>query len=298
MNSSDSIAVYGQFPKRLINIVPLEARQPVQSLGLPALITDASVATLLFFVLTLAGLATGAGRWPAMVAAGVLVAFAWGVLAFWRWKPLPPAPSDFTIADAPDEQARVALVAPAPLAYRVLCDPPLATEVFEPRVFRVKLPLAGNVAGAVTLYVLLNIVLGSGLLLARMFTPLAQTAAIVPVGPWDVWLGMSLSLLPFMVLSPTYLRFTPGKLEILRYGLFALKPASVETFDLWRNRVTAVPTGGYLLIEEPGARLREQRAIIACNVWQASRADVARAALEAATVHEETPPLPTEQLTA
>lgn len=298
MNGSDSIAVYGQFPKRLINIVPFEARERVRTLGLPAFITDASIATLVFFALTVAGLAMGAGRWPAMIAAGLLVACGWGVIALWRRRPLQPAPSDFTLAETPDEHARVALVAPAPLAYRVLRDPPLATDMFEPRVFRVKLPLSGNVAGAITLYVLLNIVLGGGVMVARIFTPLAQTAAIVPVGPWDVWLGMSLSLLPFMVLSPTYLRFTPGKLEVLRYGLFALKPASVETFDLWSNRVTAVPMGGYLLIEEPGARLREQRVIIACSVWQASQADVARAALEAATVLEETPALPTEQLTA
>ncbi len=298
MNHSESISVYTEIPKRLVTIVPYEAVERTRTLGLPSVFIDMSLATLVFFIVTVAGLAMGAGRTPAMIAAGVLALCGWLALVLWRRRPYPPMPADFTLPDKPDETARVTLVAQTPLAFRVLHDPPLATEVFEPRIFRLMLPLGANAGRAITLYVLLNILLGGGLMLARLVTPLAQTASVVPVGPWDIWIGMSVSLVPFLVLSPTYLRFTPGKLEVLSYGLFSTTPRSVQTFDLWRSRVTAVPDAGYLLIEQPGARLREHREIVSFKVWRATNADVARAAIEAATVQESAPALPTEQLTA
>lgn len=120
---------------------------------------------------------------------------------------------------------------------------------FEPEIARV--PLALGVSGSDKLLAALGAIGGVGaayLLTGSFFAG--------PLTSLSVWMAMGAAGVGAVALpefcAPTYVRIVPGRLDVLRFSLFRLRPASLASFDLRRSRVLIDVRRAVVLVEPPG----------------------------------------------
>jgi hypothetical protein len=128
---------------------------------------------------------------------------------------------------------------------------------------------------------------------------------VVFTGSWlrvnfmTILVGMMVARLPLAWVRPAYLRFVPGRVDVMRFGLFGKKPAKTQSISL-RGRRVRISMWGLVFedTDERGAAV--WRSVEWCErmSWSGSlaRPDIARAALMAAVSSRAAPGLPDDEL--
>ncbi len=128
---------------------------------------------------------------------------------------------------------------------------------------------------------------------------------VVFTGGWlrlnyfTIIVGMMVARLPLAWVRPAYLRFAPGRVDVMRFGLFGKKPAKTQSISLRGRRVRISMWG--LVFEDTDERgTTVWRSVEWCErmSWTGSlaRPDIARAALLAAVSSHAAPGLPDDDL--
>lgn len=224
-------------------------------------------------------------------------------VGMWLWfmstRALPRVPEGvkYPIGEEADERYRLRVCLSERQAHALL-GTPLSNDPFEPRVFPVPLAMPTPAWPVWTSYLVLTI----GLSIAWMFVRKRFMGAIGPwpmIGPWDFWAIMCVCLVPFAWTWPTYLRITPGRLEVMKYRFLGMGSPEVTSFDLRRVRLLIDLGPGSLQIAEPvtTADAPELQRTIVLSDWGPRWTDIARALLEAARYEGEPgAPLPKDAL--
>ncbi len=203
-------------------------------------------------------------------------------------------PKDFGLAlpKLVDDTFRLRLVATRRDVYRVLYETPLSEESFEPRVFALRAAVPAPAGRWYTLWIV-GIVLVS-LVWTWYRIQLRGNMGISLIGPWDYWAIMCLMTLPFMWTWPTYLRVSPGRLDVVRYGLMGSGTPHVQRIDLRAARVL-VNLRAMTVIVQP-AESAERTLVVQINQWGAPNTELARSLFEAARWEGDHSPLPDDAL--
>lgn len=166
----------------------------------------------------------------------------------------------------------------------------LSDEAFEPRIFALPFTAPLRVGLAWALWIPTFILLGAGWWYVKRATGLVVMGRTF--GVWDVWACMALASLPLAWLWPAYLRISPGRADILRYGPLGAGLPTLSTLDLRTARVAIDIQAGFITIEPPGADPFH------IQVWSAlpNRAAIAKALFEAARWQGDHLPLPDDAL--
>lgn len=221
----------------------------------------------------------------------------------WLWfmstRALPRVPGGvkYPISAEADEQYRLRVCLSERQAHAVL-GTPLSNDPFEPRVFPVPLAMPTPAWPVWVSYLVLTI----GLSVAWMFVRKRFMGAIGPwpmIGPWDFWAIMCVCLVPYAWTWPTYLRITPGRLEVMRYKFLGMGSPEVTSFDLRRVGLLIDLGPGSVQITEPveATDAPEVQRTIILSDWGPRWTDIARALLEAARYEGEPgAPLPKNAL--
>lgn len=225
----------------------------------------------------------GAAPHPAFVLAGVIVAWTAADLA-WRGlrsRNLPPAPAwvHRAMAFKPDPAYRLRLIAGPRKAAALIT---LADDPFEPRFFTSVFALPPNRLVRSTL-IIASIAAWVAVLTGLFKAPgtgLAGSAVLLAI-LIALWCG-----------CPTYLRISPGRLDLIRSVIWSRTPrittldllTTQVQVDLKRDLITIIPAG------EAQPRLLETRSIL-------DHVGLARAIFEAARARAPGPPLPDDALT-
>lgn len=191
-----------------------------------------------------------------------------------------------------DETFRLRLVATRKDVYRVLHETPLSDEAFEPRIFSLRAAVPAPAGQWYTLWIV-GIVLVS-IVWTWYRIQLRANMGISLIGPWDYWAIMCLMTLPFMWTWPTYLRVSPGRLDVIRYGLLGAGTPRVRRMDLRRARVL-VNLRAQTVIVEPSED-SERMLVVQLNQWGAPNTELARSLFEAARWEGEHSTLPDDAL--
>lgn len=221
----------------------------------------------------------------------------------WFWfmstRALPRVPDGvkYPISEDADDRYRLRVCLSERQAHAIL-GTPLSNDPFEPRVFAVPLAMPTPAWPVWTSYLVLTI----GLSIAWMFVRKRFMGSIGPwpmMGPWDFWAIMCVCLVPYAWTWPTYLRITPGRLEVMRYRFLGMGTPDVTSFDLRRVRLLIDLGPGSVQIAEPVTAADEpelQRTIVLSD-WGPRWTDIARALLEAARFEgDAAAPLPKDAL--
>lgn len=211
---------------------------------------------------------------PLVITAVVLATAAWIWYQARRALPAVPPGVSYTIAPEIDQRFRLRLTASERQAHAVL-GPGLSDNLFEPRVFQVPLALPKPAWPAFTAYIVVTVALS--LLWTFMRIRFVSLLGSVVAGPWDYWAVACATMVPFAWMWPTYLRVTPGRLDVMRYRFLGAGVPAVTTFDLRSVRLLIDLGAGAVLIGEEG---NEQRVVL--SDYGPRWTEIARALLEAA----------------
>lgn len=199
----------------------------------------------------------------------------------------PPKGEEPVPEESPDERYRLRLIAPPAWAYEIrgLNDQP-----FEPRVFQVLFAVPKRKWPAVTTWVVLFVALGA----LWWYIKRSMGVGSMPgmhFQAWDVWASMAVASLPFAWMWPTYVRVSPGKLDIMRFGVLGAGTPTIKTIDLRDARVLCA-SDGVIVIEREG----EAPLTIQFSEWGARWNDIFRSVFEAARWRGELLELPDDSL--
>ncbi len=246
----------------------------VPVLRMPTFFSVGVVVTLASVVAGLLSKLLGISFWPIVVTAFVASILAW--LWFQKTRMLPKVPPGvhYAIANEVDEAYRLRLTANPRQAHAVL-GTPLSGELFEPRVFPIPLALPTPAWPAFTAYIVLTILASLAWTFIRIKVMGGFNRFIG--GPWDFWAVMSLAMIPFAWTWPTYLRISPGRLEVMRYRFLGVGTPAITVIDLRTARVLIDLGAGFIKIGDDAAA----RQIVLPN-YGPRWTDIARAVLESA----------------
>lgn len=158
----------------------------------------------------------------------------------------------------------------------------------EPVVFRVPMATPRNPA--------LAILTGIVMAIAAIAGYQALSSYNVLHGSCCAWIGAIFVgvLLPFAFLWPTYLRISPGKLDVMRFGVLGGK-ARTTTYYLSRSIVFIHTEKGELLLSEPALGVKPFPVKMRLG-WLAERPDFIAALIDAATTDLPERELPSDSL--
>jgi hypothetical protein len=199
--------------------------------------------TFAFHTGGLAARLTGLSQWIGLTAGGVLCAsLCIPIFARVRRNGLIRGSHVLQPAKREDERYRLRLI----INDSKPSFDPLDDDAWEPIIIPIRFALPDRKGWAIFAWIIILL----ALLAAAFWFRVTQLKSGVPFNAQDGWTVAALSSLPFMWLWPAYLRISPGRLDILRYGFLGFGRPRVRTVDLRRARVryTGV-VGGQLLIE-------------------------------------------------
>jgi hypothetical protein len=226
------------------------------------------------------------------VVGGAVGGVMFGLAMLQRRAAKPPKGFALQLPKAADETSRLRLVATAKDVHRVLHQPGLSEDAFEPRIFALRAAVPYPAKRWYAIWIV-SIVLVS---IAWTWIRVQYRAQIglSLLGPWDYWAIMCIMVLPFMWTWPTYLRVSPGRLDVIRYRLLGAGTPRVRTIDLRDARVM-VNLRALTVVVEP-AKVVEQALVVQINQWGGPNTAMARAMFEAARWEGEHLRLPDDAL--
>lgn len=227
------------------------------------------------------------------LAGALAAAIVFTMIAVQRISAKPPATLQLIWPSNDDPSRRLRLHASARQAYASVIEPPLSDDPFEPRIVPLRLAVPHPSSRWYAIWIV-SIVLVS---IAWTYVRVRYRAqlGVIVLGPWDYWAIMCLMLLPYMWTWPTYLRVSPGRLDIIRYRFLGIGKPTTHTYDLRRARVHVSLMSMSVHIEPPSDE--SWKAIfIQLNQWGPPNEHLARAILEAARWEGDLQPLPDDQL--
>lgn len=265
----------------------LRALVPV--LRMPTFFSIGVVITLSTLLATFLARVLGIMPLPTIIAGIVVAILSWIWFQSTRALPKVPVGVKYTIANEVDDAYRLRMTAIDRQAHAVL-GTPLSDEHFEPRIFPIPLTLPTPAWPAFTAYIVMTIV--GGIAWTFLRPQIFSGSQRFITGPWDYWAIMCLGLLPFAWTWPTYLRITPGRLEVLRYKFLGTGTPTLTSFDLRSARILIDLGAGSVKIGDD-----DTAAHIVLPDYGPRWTDIARALLEAARYQgEHTENLPKDAL--
>lgn len=269
-----------------------EEAQTLSTLRLPIFFVVGVFVSLGFVVGMVFGRVLGLQGFWFGVAGGVLGALIFAIGMWRRHAARPPTAFVRGLPKNVDETFRLRLIASARDVYRVLYRPPLGDESFEPRIFALRAAVPAPAGRWYAIWIV-GIVLVSILWTWFRVQYRAQIGLSL-LGPWDYWAIMCLLTLPFMWTWPTYLRISPGRLDVLRYPLLGAGKPRVRTIDLRHARVLVNLRAQSVIVEPADAHT--PALAVQTNQWGASNVELARALFEAGRWEGDTLALPEDAL--
>jgi hypothetical protein len=191
------------------------------------------------------------------------------------------------IARARDESYRLALLAYTPEEVGRMGE--IRNDPFEPVIVPVLFPLRGPGWAVVTAWLLAAALVWFGL---ERFQSGMGVVSAMSIGGLGLWASAGLAALPLAFLWPTYLRVSPGRLDVMRYGLLGMGGPRVTTFDLRTARVVIHLDSRRIQVSPVDGT----PAVINLGMVSPRRYELARAVLEAARWRGEVTPLPGDAL--
>lgn len=208
-----------------------------------------------------------------------------------RRAPKAPKEASQLLAKDTDPRFRLRLVSTSRLAWAMRN---LSNQPFEPLIFAIPFCVPARRWVVVTVWLLVSagLYFGWWWLRGKMGAGL-----VIPGGPpqaWEVWGVMAAAATPFAWAWPTYLRVSPGRIDVFRYPLLGAGKPRFNTFDVRHAKVTCQGFGehGYILIEptdQPAASIQISR-------FGAKFHEVFRAVFEAARWRGDLLTLPEDEL--
>lgn len=268
----------------------LERNALVRVLTVPAIFW---VGLLLVGAFTLSGLAKGLGEWLTVAALIVMIGIFLGPMIWFLRRRKPPKSPDekvIRLSPSPNPSYRLNMIGPK---RTILAMRGLSAEPFEPRLIGIPFRLPTRKWPWVALWIVLAVSLG----VAWWFVKRRSGVGLVflpgnSLQAWEVWAIMGLAALPFAWLWPTYLRVSPGRLDVLVYGTLGAGPPKVTTIDLREARVECDASIGFITIDAPG----RDRVTIQLSEWSGRWHEIMKSVLEAARWRGELLALPDDEL--
>jgi hypothetical protein len=195
-------------------------------------------------------------------------------------------------AKEPDERRRLRVAGPAARLERLRVLMESEPEEFEPRIFRVGRARRAGFADVAVFTILFAV------LFAAFFGAKELLHVAAPyLGHTIVFLSLTLTFLIWSFLWPTYLRFVPGRLDILTYGILGGgrgggRP-TVRSFDLRTTPILVILPGNAALFTDPG---NAPEILDVGPTFDRDPFSFERAILAAARSTTPTPPLPDDEL--
>lgn len=226
------------------------------------------------------------------IAGGVVGGLIFAISMWHRRTAKPPTGFARSLSESLDESFRLRLVGSAKDLFRVLHAPPLGEDSFEPRIFALRAAVPAPAGRWYTLWIV-TIVIAS-IVWTWFRVQYRAQIGISLLGPWDYWAIMCLMTLPFMWTWPTYLRISPGRLDVVRFPFLGAGRPRVRSIDLRSARVL-VNLHAQSVVVEPADEMA-RALVVQINQWGASNVELARALFEAARWEGEMLTLPDDAL--
>ncbi len=193
--------------------------------------------------------------------------------------PVEPAPQS-------DESNRLRLMATRDQANAI---GPLRSDAFEPFIAPIYFALRGPRGLVVVIWVIVSLAIGGGWYYAKKH--LGFFGRTIPQF-YEIWACFGIAAAPLSFLWPTYVRVSPGRLDVFQYGALGSGKPSVRTFDLRTHKVYLNAVGKTLqLTPEVGPSVW-----IDLGMWSPRPLELARAIFEAARWKHERPLIPDDEL--
>lgn len=166
---------------------------------------------------------------------------------------------------------------------------PLRPDAFEPLISPVYFALRGPRGVAVCVWIVASIFLMAAWYYAKKEVGLFGGG--IPQF-YEVWACFGIAAAPFAFLWPTYVRVSPGRLDVFQYGVLGSGTPRVRTFDLRTHKVYLNIMGKTLeLTPEAGPPV-----VVDLGLWSPKPLELARAIFEAARWKHERPSIPDDEL--
>lgn len=242
--------------------------------------------SLLFSALKVAGLT---GRDTAIVGLGLLVLTLGVLVASAARDRVRPAPRPKFPAVS-DPAARVRVVAKTKLLERLLSRPIDASSGFEPSIFRITFAVEPRYRSTLKVVTLVGVCMAGIILLEELLAGQGVIAAT------PAYLGIVIGRFSRAFIWPTYLRVSPGRLDVLQYAFLGIGRPRVRTYDLRTSRV-ALHVHGHLAVFPRNADTGELFPTASNPLFDAEPMAFERTILRAALTTAPAAPLPDDRLT-
>lgn len=198
------------------------------------------------------------------------------------------APKDAPIAPAkkPDESYRLRVMGNR---HQVNMLGELRAAPFEPVIAPVYFALRGNKAVVITAWVIVSLAVCAGYFYVKRHLGWIGGGH---VQFYEWWACFGLTAAPLAFFWPTYVRVSPGRLDVFEYGPLGSGTPRVTTYDLRLHRVLINLPGSTIILTPDSGESR----VIDLGMWSPKPYDLYRAVFEAARWKHERPALPDDEL--
>lgn len=165
---------------------------------------------------------------------------------------------------------------------------PLRSDAFEPFISPIYFALRGPPGVVVTIWIIASLAIGTGWHFAK------EHIGYVGGPPqfYEIWACFGIAASPFAFLWPTYVRVSPGRLDLFQYGSLGSGKPRVRTFDLRTHKVLLNLAGKTLVLTHQHGPAAQ----IDLGLWSPKPLELARAIFEAARWTHERPAIPNDEL--
>ncbi|CAG0995973.1 hypothetical protein PHYC_02564 [Phycisphaerales bacterium] len=201
---------------------------------------------------------------------------------------IPKAPKDAPVHPAEDsgERPRLLLVANRDQANAV---GPLRDDPFEPVVTPVLFALRGKKHATVIVWIAASVLAMLVLWYVKKNTTVFSDRTLQA---WEAWACFGFAAAPLAFLWPTYLRVSPGRLDVLSFGLLGSGKPAIRTFDLRAHSVLLNLVGRQLRLKDASGA----ECLVDLGSWTPRPLELARAVFEAARWKHDVSELPDDEL--
>ncbi len=220
---------------------------------------------------------------------GVVAASLAGLLTVWLVLRLRDKKRESGFAARSDDRYRVRVIGHVDELLRLSCEPIDITHGFEPGVYRI----ACAVEPKWRRWGKLSALCGAGVLAYVILSVLCGDP--VPIGYTTLVAGCALGRASRAFVWPTYLRVSPGRLEVMQYGVLGIGKPRVRIHDLRTSRV-GLRVNGALIVFPAGSEEGEVFPAASSRWLERMPLEFERTVIAAALTNVEAAPLPDDEL--
>jgi len=252
----------------------------------PPIFVFGIVMVLLFAIGRAGSRLTGFPTWGVIITLAVPAIF--GTFVTIRRLRVPRAPRTSTLEPAPaiDPNYRLCVIASRHEAHAIGA---LDDAAFEPLVAPVYFALRGKTWITIVVWALAGLTL---CLLWAVFRQRLGAYSPTASNPWEWWACFGIASAPLIFLWPTYLRVSPGRLDVFQYGLLGSGAPKVTTLDLRSARVMVDLPARQIIVEHADG----SRRVVSFGAWTPRPLELTRLVLQAARWRHDLPELSTDEL--